>query len=335
MRQLAMVVVAAVVLANLVEGPVGAQDRVAEVLAAARAALGGDKLVAVKALSAEGPFRRSVGQRDMEGTLALLVMRPDKIRRSEDVGMGGMVNGPTVERISGFNGTEAWDDIQNRGGMGGGMQIRMQGGPGGPGGPGGGPGGALTPEQISEQRARRMRMELQRWTVALFADSTQPFTDAGVAESPDGKADVLETTDEAGRTVKLFIDQATHLPLMVQYQEVRPRVMIDGRPRRPRRSPGGAGGGGGGGARAQRPSEAELKQRQEEMQQRIEEMRKQGPPPPSQFAMHLGEYKKVDGVMLPHQIAISIDGQPNEEWTIEKYKVNPSVKPSEFEKPKD
>jgi hypothetical protein len=328
MRQLAMVVVA-VVLANLVDGPaLGAQDRVAEVLAAARAALGGDKLAGVTALSAEGPFRRSMGQRDMEGTLALVLMRPDKIRRSEDVGMGGMVNGPTVERISGFNGTEAWDDIQNRGGMGGGMQLRLQGGPGGP---GGGPGGPLTPEQISEQRARRMRMELQRWTIALFADSTQPFTDAGVAESPDGKADVLETTDEAGRVVKLFIDQATHLPLMVQYQEVRPRVMIQGGPG----GPGGRRGGGGGGARAERPSEAEMKQRQEEMQQRIEEMRKQGPPPPSQFAMHLGDYKKVDGVMLPHQIAISIDGQPNEEWTIEKYKVNPSVKPAEFEKPKD
>jgi hypothetical protein len=108
-------------------------------------------------------------------------------------------------------------------------------------------------------------------------------------------------------------------------------VMIQGGPG----GPGGRRGGGGGGARAERPSEAEMKQRQEEMQQRIEEMRKQGPPPPSPFAMHLGEYKKVDGVMLPHQIAISIDGQPNEEWTIEKYRVNPSVKPSEFEKPKD
>ena len=63
-------------------------------------------------------------------------------------------------------------------------------------------------------------------------------------------------------------------------------------------------------------------------------MRKQGPPQPSQFAMHLGDYKKVDGIMLPHKIDISIDGQPNEEWTIEKFKVNPSVKADEFNKPK-
>ena len=27
--------------------------------------------------------------------------------------------------------------------------------------------------------------------------------------------------------------------------------------------------------------------------------------------------------MLPHKIETSLDGEPNEEWTIEKYKVNP------------
>ena len=59
----------------------------------------------------------------MEGTLSLVLVRPDKLRRSEEMSMGGMVGGPTVERVSAFNGTDAWDDIQNRGGMGGGMQM--------------------------------------------------------------------------------------------------------------------------------------------------------------------------------------------------------------------
>ena len=76
-----------------------------------------------------------------------------------------------------------------------------------------------------------------------------------------------------------------------------------------------------------RPSEAE-------MQQRLEEMRKQGPPPPSTFAMHLSDYKQVSGVMLPHKVDVSIEGEPNEEWTIEKFKVNPSLKANEFEKPR-
>jgi hypothetical protein len=333
-----VVIATAVMLANSIDLPAGpgafvtAQDRVAELVAQVKQALGGDKLAAVKAVSAEGPFRRSMGQRDMEGTIMLTVVRPDRLRRSEEMSMGGTVGGPTVERVSAFNGTEAWDDIQNRGGMGGGMQMIIR-GPGGPGGPGGraGPGdpaagGALTPEQIEQQRVRRMKMELQRWTVALFAESAQPFSEAGVAESPDGRADVLETKDEAGRAVRLFIDQATHLPVMLQYQEIRPRIMMAGGPGGPG-GRGGAGRGQGGPGDGQRPSA-------EEMQRRIEEMRKQGPPPPSAFAMHLSDYKKVEGVMLPHKVDISIEGVPNEEWTIEKFKVNPPVKAEEFEKPK-
>lgn len=314
-----VVVVAAVLLANVVEinqGPLSAQDRVAEVVAQVKTALGGDKLASVKVVSAEGPFRRSMGQRDMEGTISLVVVRPDKLRRTEEMSMGGMVGGPAVERTSAFNGTEAWDDVQNRGGMGGGMRLEMRAGPG-PGGPGGPGGSPLTEEQVNQQRVRRLKMELQRWTVALFADSAQPFIDGGVAESPDGKADVLETRDEAGRPVRLFVDQATHLPLMVQYMEVRPRVMMRG-------GPGGPGGPVAGG---DRPTE-------EQMRQRVEEMRRQGPPDPSQFALHLSDYKKVDGVMLPHRIGVSIEGKPSEEWTIEKFKVNPSIKASDFEKPK-
>jgi hypothetical protein len=329
--KLLAIVTAAVVLANRAELPntplalLVAQDRVADVLGQVKKALGGDRLAAVKAVTAEGPFRRSMGQRDMEGTVLLTIVRPDKLRRSEEMTMGGMVGGPTVERVSAFNGTEAWDDVQNRGGMGGGMRMEIRTGPG-PGGPGG-PNGPLTPEQIEQQRVRRMKMELQRWTVALFADSPLPFTDAGVAESPDGKADILETKDEAGRAVRLFIDQQAHLPVMVQYQEVRPRVMMMG-------GPGGPGGREGRGAQGGPPPEGGQRPSEEEMRQRMEEMRKQGPPPPSAFAMHLSDYKKVDGVMLPHKVEISIEGQPNEEWTIEKFKVNPSVKADEFTKPK-
>ena len=48
--------------------------------------------------------------------------------------------------------------------------------------------------------------------------------------------------------------------------------------------------------------------------------------------MHLSDYKKVDGIMLPHKIETELDGQPNEEWTIEKYKVNPTIKPDTWEK---
>ncbi|MEO8678687.1 MAG: hypothetical protein ABI665_06560 [Vicinamibacterales bacterium] len=338
-------IAATVMLASVVQidrisiTPLQAADRVADVLAGARKALGGaDKLAAVKAISAEGPFRRSMGQRDMEGTITLLLLR-DKYRRSEEMQMGGMVNGPTIERISVFNGTEAWDDVQNNaagGGPGGGgfrMEIRTD-GPGGPGGAGrgAGPGGGmLTPEQLAEQRVRRAKVEMQRWTIALLADTTQPWVDAGIAESPDGKADMLDTKDENGRDVRLFIDQASHLPLMLQYQEIRPQIMMAGGPGRG--GPGRGGPGAAPGTAAPGTPAPGTPPTPEEMQARLEEMRK-NPPKPSTFAMHLTDYQKVDGIMLPHKIDIAIDGQPNEEWTIEKYKLNPTVKADVWARPK-
>ena len=292
--------------------PLVAQDRVAGILAETRKALGGeDKVAAMKALTAEGPFRRAMGGRDMEGTLSLTIVRPDKMRRVEDIAMGGMVGGPSVERTSVLNGTTAWDDTANRGGMGGGMRIMMR-GPG-DGGPGGGPG--LTPEQLNEAQVRRMTVQMQRYLAALVADAPEAWVDAGIAESPEGKADILEAKDGTGRTLRLFIDQATHRPLMVQYQDPKPRVMIGG--------PGGRGGRAGQGDRPQMSPE--------EMEKRMEEVRSQ-PPQMGNYAMHLADYKKVDGIFLPHRIDISVDGEPNEEWTVEKYKVNPTIKADSWEK---
>lgn len=304
------------------------QDRVAGIVSAARKALGGeDKVAGLQGLTAEGPFRRSMGGRDLEGTLTVTIARPDKMKRMEEMQMGGMVGGPTIERTSVLAGTTAWDDTQNRGGMGGGMQIMIR-GPGEGGGPGGA--AAATPEQLNEIRVRRMRVQLQRISAALFADAGSQWVDAGIAESPDGKADILETKEETGRTLRLFIDQETHLPLMVQYQDPKPMVMINGGPGR---GPGGPGGpgvrGGPGGAPPGAGGPPPMSQ--DEVQKRVAEMQRT-PPQLGTFAMHLSDYKKVDGVMLPHKIETSLDGEPNEEWTVEKYKVNPTIKPDTWEK---
>ena len=56
------------------------------------------------------------------------------------------------------------------------------------------------------------------------------------------------------------------------------------------------------------------------------------PPTPSQVSLYLGDYKKVDGVMLPHRLTQAIDGKTVDEWTIEKVKVNPPIKADLFDK---
>ena len=303
-------------LAGAAYGSEGGQDRVAAIINAARKALGGeDKIAGLKTLTAEGPFRRSMGGRDMEGTLIVTLGRPDKMHRLEEMQMGGMVGGPVIERTMALNGTLSWEDTQNRGGMGGGMRIMMA-------GPGQGPGGGtLTAEQINEARTRRMRVQMNRLTAALLADAGTQWVDAGVAESPDGKADILECKEETGRTLRLFVDQNTSLPLMVQYQDPKPMVMMAGP-----RGPGGPGGPPPPPGGADRPQMTP-----EEVQKRMEELRR-NPPPLGTYALHLSDFKKVDGITLPHKIETSLDGEPNEEWTIEKFKVNPSIKADLWEK---
>lgn len=293
------------------------QDRVADIIKETRKALGGeDKITSLKTLTAEGPFRRAMGGRDMEGVLTVTLGRPDKMHRLEEMQMGGMVGGPTIERVTALNGTSSWEDTQNRGGMGGGMRIMIAQGPG----PGG---GQMTEAQINEARTRRMRVQMYRLTAALLADAGTPWADAGIAESPDGKADILETREETGRTLRLFIDQGSRLPLMVQYQDPKPMVMVNGG-----RGPGGPGRPGG---PPRQPGAPRPPMSEEEVQKRVEEMRR-NPPPLGTYAMHLSDFKKVDGIMLPHKIETSLDGEPNEEWTIEKFKVNPSVKADLWDK---
>ena len=309
--------------------PAAAQDKAADVMQKARAALGGAKLEQVKALSLEGPFGREMGNRQVQGKLVLTLQLPGNMHRSEDTEMMG---GMSIERLSVLNGDKAWEDMQNRGGMGGGMQIVMR-----------GPGNQeLNAEQLEQARVRRFRTELNRYLLAFLGGATLQPTFVAVAEAPDGKADVVEVKNEAGQAVRLFVDQNTHMPLMLQYQEVRPRMMINGGPG----GPGGPGGGPGRGVRAggpdgppppsgggdagrggppgggQRPDPEEIRRRMEAMP----------PPAPSTVTLYLGEYKKVDGVMLPHRLTQAVDGKTVEEWNIEKVKINPAVKSDLFEK---
>jgi hypothetical protein len=297
-------------------GPLAAQDKqdkALEVVAQMRHALGGDKLETLKALSLEGPFQRDMGQRQLAGTTTLTVQLPDRMHRSEDTELPG---GASIERIVALNGDTAWDDTKQRGGMGGGMRIMMA-----------GPGGTeLNPEALEEARLRRARAEMLRHVLAFFGAAGLQPTYVAVAEAPEGRADVLEVKNETGASVRIFVDQQTHLPLMLQYTEVRPRMMMQGR------GPGGRGGrgagrgqggaGGNAGERGQRPDPEEVRRRMAQMP----------PPAPSNVTLYLAEYKEVDGVMIPHRLTQAVEGKPIEEWTVEKVKVNPALDAAFFEK---
>ena len=81
------------------------------------------------------------------------------------------------------------------------------------------------------------------------------FTYAGEAEAPEGKADVIDVKGEGDFAVRLFVDQKTHMPLMLSWMDKEPLVMTmtsggpggaqtrDGGRRRQRDASSGGGGG--------------------------------------------------------------------------------------------
>ena len=256
-----------------------------DLLAQARAALGGGAALArVHGLSMAGTIQRLLGDRTVDGEVALDLELPDKMLRTDSISPMG--DQTTVVTAQGVNG-----DTLLR-------SMRMLNAP---------PGAMVrTPPppqpgtDAEAQALRNSRAELARMTLALLL-TTPPsvpveLTAAGQAESPDGKADVVDVKGPGAFAARLFLDAVSHRPLMLTYRGMAPRIVVQ---TRRADEPASA-------AEAPKPSEA------------------------VDIAMFLDDYRSVDGVLLPHHITRSIDGKPSEEWTLKTIKVNPAFKPDAF-----
>jgi len=270
---------------------VSGDTRASELLAQARAALGGEKnLAKVQGLSCSGTAQRMIGDRTVDGDMSIALQLPDKFWRTDSLAPLGP-QGAIVVQGQGING-----DTLLR-------SSKVENAP---------PGAVIrtppAPEHGSEAEAqglRNSRAELARLTLALLAaaPASMPleFTSAGQAESPDGKADVIDVKGPNSFAAKLFLDTKTHRPLMLMYRGVAPRVVVQ--TQRADAPPAAAG---------QAPNAAAP---QGDM---------------VDISMFLDDYKTVDGVLLPHHITRSIDGKPSEDWTFKTVKVNPAFAPDTF-----
>jgi hypothetical protein len=310
-----------------------------DILGGARAALGGDKLAAVRTLTAVGhTLRANPNGTSTESEFEMALELPDRYRmRSVMVSMGNM----TVYRHTGFNGNQVIEEIDRPPNLSGGnVVIRIQ-----------GPGGAavdpekMTAEQKAEFNHRRLlanQKEFGKLALGLFAASPAAypltFRDGGQAESADGKADVLDVSGEGGFAAKLFIDAQTHLPLMLSWMDKEPLVIQMGSG-----GPMTAGGGSGtttvtriggtaqGGQPATPPSMTP--EEREKLMRDVEAKRKEAEATlrTVEYRVFYGDYKSVGGVQLPHRIQRSIDGKPTEEMIVESFKVNPKIDAKTFQ----
>lgn len=299
-----------------------AQDaKATDVLAKTRTAIGGAKLDTLKTLSLTAATQRNVGQMQMTSDVDIAIEMPDKYVRSE-ASRGGMMN---MTMNTGFNGDRAILPANASLGGGGMMVFRM--GPGGP----ISDGAKMTEEQkdqLNKASLRNARAELSRMMLGWFGmahPSLQArYSYAGEAESPDGKAHVIDVKDAKGFEARLFIDQNNYLPLMVTYKGRQPRMVTQ-------RTPGSgptAHGGSGSGAEARQLTDEERKKLQQDGEAQIK--REMADQPLVEFSLFFDDWREVDGLNFPHVFRRAVAGETTEEWTVSNVKVNPKLDAKKF-----
>lgn len=313
-----------------------------KVLADAREALGGDKKIdAVRALSIEGrALRTNPAGATTESEFEVALELPDKyMRRDAVINMGNM----SIYRTSGFNGDGVIDETDTPPQLAGGGHVVMF--------RTAGPGGATTtiggaPPTPEQQEATRRAMlttskqDFARLTLGMFVKSfaAYPLTMsyAGEAESPDGKADVIEVKGEGDFAARLFIDAKTHLPLMLSWMAREPISVfrqMGGPGGSNVVSPGGAQAGPPGTAGPGQPARGNMTpEEREKLAKQLDEQAKAAEAKRRlvEFRLFYSDYRPVDGIKIPHQIQRSVDGRPTEEVTFDKVKVNPKIDAKKF-----
>ena len=116
------------------------------------------------------------------------------------------------------------------------------------------------------------------------------YSYAGEAESPDGKAHVIDVKDAEGFEARLFIDQNNYLPLMVTYKGRQPRMVTQ-------RTPGSgaaAHGGSGSGTEARPLTDEEREKLQQDGEAQIK--REMADQPMVEFSLFFDDWREVGGI---------------------------------------
>ena len=316
MRKAVFLFAAVVSVAAALTCPAAAQDKAAEVLRKMRETIGGGKLDSLATFRLEARSARNVGERQITSDLELYLGLPDRYLRVDNV------TAPIARTLTtGFNGDKPIRPAGSPGGSGevisfgsgavgaggGGAIIMTRPGAAGGGMRGGGSGGGTvpTPEQQAMMDAgtiRGQRVELSRlllgWFGAAHPALQATYSYGGEAESPDGKAHIINVRADGGFDVKLFIDQATNLPLMVSYEAPEPVRM----------PPAAAG---------DTPQTAEDRQRQ--MQEAMKNRRM------IEHRIYFADWQETGWLRFPHLLQRATVGATTEEWTITKVELNPNI----------
>lgn len=259
-----------------------------DIIKETRKSLGGQKLESLQSLSAKGKLLENyIGDNSIEGEFEFTFLLPDKFLKSETKSLFG---DDQVTELQAVDGKNEWFDAKMNGANGGGNTTFVR--------PNMKVGNDEKPVSIFRQMATRFYLGM-----FAAAPSSLPveYSYVGTAQSKDGTADVIDVKGEEFNA-RLFIDQKTHLPLMITYKSSPPVMQMT----------------------------------MEMPDPKNKNMEGNSPiikaPPLQDFQMTFEDFRETQGVRLPYRITEIMNGKPVKEWNVNTYKINPSVKPEIFVK---
>jgi hypothetical protein len=327
-------------------GTAAAQDaRAQAVLQQARAALGGEaQLKNIQSLIVQGTSRHTLHgpqEHTIEEQIELSFLLPDKFLKAKT--LPGPNGSGETKIYEGVNDAQEWMDVDAKGGdvlffqaqgqaqgqAPGQAHGQVQGQPSagvarGAGFPANVPANVPGGHAVGIVHSRHdgssgHRAEFARYLLAfaLTAPSTMPveWSYAGKAETPAGRADALEIKGADGFSMRLYLDEQTHLPLQMTYQtkaiEMGVTMAFEAVPLPVNGQPVG-----GQIHRGMPAFNIEL-------------------PPPSGKAVEMqvrfSNYVNLAGWQFPQELSFSLDGQVVEEWVGLNWQINPGLSADHFQ----
>ena len=165
---------------------------------------------------------------------------------------------------------------------------------------------------------------------ASFPSYPLTFTHAGLAEAPQGQADVLDVKGAGNFSLRLFVDRKTHLPIMISWLVPATNVIVVIPGEAPPASPPA-------GAilvdAPPPPAATAPKEEQDAYVQTVAALRKKtlGDAKPIEYRLYYSDYRAVDGLQLPFRLRRAVAGQTIEETTFDRFRINTKIDPRRFE----
>ena len=287
-------------------------DKAAPILAATRQALGGDKLAAIKTLSARGQTRRLRGNNLVPILFEMDLEFPDKYLRKDESPFDN--SDPTS---LGFNGSDL-------------LQVPPPAAapPARAGAPPV-PQAALDAARVA--RIRTVKQDFVRFALGMFAQSfeTYPLTFgyAAQAQAPQGTADVLDVRGPDGFAIRFLIQSDTHMPVMVSWTLPPTSVVVavTGQPPPTTVPPGAAL------VTAPAPPAASASQElKDQYAKDVLALRQKAQATPVEHRIYFADYRDVGGVKLPFRLRRAIGTDTTEETTFDRFQINPRIAAQKF-----